>query len=193
MCNREIVSYGSSADRGLPSALPGFRRFGAAGRLLEDGAGQLPTGRPERPQERYASIYMDELNEPLYPFGYGLSYSRFTYANPRVSAALMPLDGTVEIPVDITNSGLRDGQEVAQLYIRQAIASLSRSLRELKGSTKVMLAAGETRAVRFRLEAARLGAHDDRGRYVVDPGEIEIYLGGSSRAAVKVQVRLQKI
>lgn len=154
--------------------------------------GQLPTGRPERPQERYSSIYMDELNEPLYPFGYGLSYSRFTYDNPRVSAASMPLDGAVEISVDITNSGPRDGQEVAQLYIRQAIASLSRPLRELKGFTKVMLAAGETKTVRFRLEAARLGVHDDRGRYVVDPGEIEIYLGGSSRAAVKAQVRLQK-
>lgn len=154
--------------------------------------GQLPTGRPERPQERYSSIYIDELNEPLYPFGYGLSYSRFTYANPRVSAASMPLDGAVEISVDVTNSGPRDGQEVAQLYIRQAVASLSRPLRELKGFTKVMLRAGETRTVRFRLEASRLGVHDDRGRYVVEPGEIEIYLGGCSRAAVKAQVILQK-
>lgn len=154
--------------------------------------GQLPTGRPERPQERYSSIYMDELNEPLYPFGYGLSYSRFTYADPRVSAASMPLDGAVEVSVEVTNAGPRDGQEVAQLYVRQPVASLSRPLRELKGFTKVMLKAGERKTVRFRLEAARLGAHDDEGRYVVDPGEIEIYLGGSSRAAVKAQVRLAK-
>ncbi|MGX5734600.1 glycoside hydrolase family 3 N-terminal domain-containing protein [Bosea thiooxidans] len=154
--------------------------------------GQLPTGRPERPRERYSSIYMDELNEPLYPFGYGLSYSRFTYADARVSAASMPLDGAVEVSVEVTNAGPRDGQEVVQLYIRQPVASLSRPLRQLKGFTKVMLKAGERKTVRFRLEAARLGAHDDEGRYVVDPGEIEIYLGGSSRAAVKAQVRLEK-
>jgi len=153
---------------------------------------QLPTGRPERPRERYSSVYMDERSKPLYPFGHGLSYSRFTYANPRVSAASMPLDGAVEVSVDVANDGPRDGQEVVQLYIRQPVASLSRPLRELKGFTKVMLRAGETKTVRFRLEAARLGAHDDEGRYVVDPGEIEIYLGGSSRAAVKAQVRLAK-
>ena len=153
---------------------------------------QLPTGRPEKIRQRYESIFMDERNEPLYPFGYGLSYSRFTYADPRVSASSMPLDGKIEVSVDVSNTGSRDGQEVVQLYIRQPVASLSRPLRELKGFEKVTLKAGETRTVRFRLEAAKLGAHDERGRYVVDPGEVEIYLGGSSRAAAKTQVILTK-
>jgi len=152
----------------------------------------LPTGRPEKAGERYSSVYMDERNEPLYPFGYGLSYSRFTYANPRVSAGSMPLDGAVEVAVDVGNSGPRDGQEGVQLYVRQPVASRSRPLRELRGFAKVTLRHNETKTVRFRLEAAALGAHDDRGAYVVEPGEIEIYLGGSSRAAVKTKVILAK-
>ena len=153
---------------------------------------QLPTGRPERPGERYASIYMDEPNAPLYPFGFGLSYTRFAYADPRVSAPSMRLDGAVEVSVEVSNAGPRDGQDVVQLYIRQPVASLSRPLRELKGFRKVMLKAGETKTVRFRLEAAQLGVHDDRGRYVVDVGDVEIYLGGSSLAAAKTRVILTK-
>lgn len=149
--------------------------------------GQLPTGRPEKPGERYASIYMDERAEPLYPFGYGLSYSHFAYTNPRVSASSVRLGGSVEVAVDVTNTGARDGQEVVQLYIRQPVASLSRPVRELKGFEKVMIAAGETKTVRFKLEISDLGAHDEQGRYVVDPGEVEIYLGGSSRAAATTQ------
>jgi len=151
---------------------------------------QLPTGRPQKVRQRYESIFMDELNEPLYPFGYGLSYSSFSYANPRVSASSLPLDGSVEVAVDVTNTCERDGQEVVQLYIRQPVASLSRPLRELKGFEKVMIRAGETKTVRFKLEASKLGAHDEQGRYVVDPGEVDIYLGGSSRAAAKTQVIL---
>lgn len=153
---------------------------------------QLPTGRPEKIRQRYESIYMDERNEPLYPFGFGLSYSRFTYANARVSASSLPLSGTVEVSVDVTNAGPLEGQEVAQLYIRQPVASLSRPLRELKGFQKVTLKAGETRTLRFRLDARQLGVHDEQGRSVVDPGEVEIYLGGSSRAEAKTQVLLTK-
>lgn len=153
---------------------------------------QLPTGRPEKVRQRYESIYMDERNEPLYPFGFGLSYSRFTYANPRVSASSLPLSGAIDVSVDVTNAGPFAGQEVAQLYIRQPVASLSRPLRELKGFQKVMLKPGETRTLRFRLEARQLGAHDEQGRLIVDPGEVEIYLGGSSRAEAKTQVLLTK-
>lgn len=153
---------------------------------------QLPTGRPQKIRQRYESIFMDEANEALYPFGYGLSYSRFAYANARVSKPSMALNGTIEVSVDLTNAGPRDGQEVVQLYIRQPVASRSRPLRELKGFDKVMLRAGETRTVRFRLDAARLGAHDDEGRYKVEPGEVEIYLGGSSQATVRTQVLLTK-
>lgn len=152
----------------------------------------LPTGRPEKIRQRYESIYMDERNEPLYPFGFGLSYSRFTYSNPRVDRASMPLNGTAEVSVDVTNAGPRDGQEVVQLYIRQPVASRSRPVRELKAFAKIMLKAGETHTVRFRLAADQLGAHDDAGRYSVEPGEIALYLGGSSLAETRTQITLTR-
>jgi beta-glucosidase len=152
----------------------------------------LPTGRPQKIRQRYESIYMDEKNEPLYPFGFGLSYSRFAYANPRVDRARVATNGTAEVTVDVTNTGVRDGQEVVQLYIRQPVATRSRPVRELKGFSKIALKAGETRSVRFRLEAAKLGYHDDAGRYVVEPGGFEIYLGGSSLADAKTAIELVK-
>ncbi|KRE00368.1 hypothetical protein ASE63_09910 [Bosea sp. Root381] len=152
----------------------------------------LPTGRPQKIRQRYESIFMDEANEPLYAFGHGLSYTSFTYTNAQVSKPKVPLDGVVEVSVDVTNAGSRDGQEVVQLYIRQPVASRSRPMRELKGFDKVSLRAGETRAVRFRLEASRLGAHDEEGRYIVDPGEVEIYLGGSSQSSVSAKLLLVK-
>ncbi len=152
----------------------------------------LPTGRPQKIRQRYESIFMDEANEPLYPFGHGLSYTTFTYANARVSRPSMALDGSVEVSVDVTNAGSREGQEVVQLYIRQPVASRSRPVRELKAFDKPMLRPGETRTMRFRLEARHLGAHDDAGRYVVEPGLIEIYLGGSSQTSVMTQVTLTK-
>lgn len=152
----------------------------------------LPTGRPQKVRQRYESIFMDERNEPLYPFGFGLSYSRFTYADARVSRPSMPTNGTVEVSVEVTNAGPRDGQEVVQLYVRQPVASRSRPVRELKGFRKIFLKAGESRRVSFTLEAGRLGVHDDDGRNVIDPGELEIYLGGSSLAATQTRVVLTK-
>ncbi|WP_186419426.1 glycoside hydrolase family 3 N-terminal domain-containing protein [Bosea sp. CS1GBMeth4] len=153
---------------------------------------QLPTGRPQKIRQRYESIYMDEANEALYPFGFGLSYSRFAYADPRVTNARVPFDGATEVAVDVTNQGERDGQEVVQLYIRQPVAERSRPLRLLKGFEKVFLKAGETKTVRFRLEGRALGGHDDTGRYQLDPGIIEVYLGGSSLAAARTQFELVK-
>ncbi|CAD5247714.1 Periplasmic beta-glucosidase [Bosea sp. 62] len=153
---------------------------------------QLPTGRPQKIRQRYESIYMDEANEALYPFGFGLSYSRFAYANPRVTNARVPFDGATEVAVDVTNQGDRDGQEVVQLYIRQPVAERSRPLRLLKGFDKVALKAGETRTVRFKLEGKALGGHDDAGRYQLDPGTVEVYFGGSSLASVKAQFELTK-
>lgn len=152
--------------------------------------GQLPTGRPQTIRQRYESIFIDEANEALYPFGFGLSYSRFAYANARIENARVAMNSAAEIAVDVTNQGTRDGQELVQLYIRQPVASRSRPLRELKGFTKIALKAGETRTVRFRLEGKALGAHDDAGRYQLDPGTIEVYLGGSSLAEAKTRFEL---
>lgn len=153
---------------------------------------QLPTGRPQKIRQRYESIFMDEANEALYPFGFGLSYSRFAYANPRVSRERVAMNGVAEIAVDVTNQSDREGQEVVQLYVRQPVAERSRPLRQLKGFEKVSLKAGETKTVRFRLEAKALGAHDDTGRYQIDPGSVEVYLGGSSLAEAKTRFEITK-
>jgi beta-glucosidase len=151
---------------------------------------QLPTGRPPRPGERYASIFMDEANDALYPFGHGLSYSRFAYGKPRLARAEVATDGIVEVSVDVTNTGTRDGQEVVQLYIRRPVASRSRPLRELKAFSKVAIKAGETRNVGFSLPASAFGFSDDEGRYGIEVGEVDIYLGGSSLAHAKEVVRV---
>ncbi|KQU51841.1 hypothetical protein ASG72_10070 [Bosea sp. Leaf344] len=152
----------------------------------------LPTGRPQQIRQRYESIYMDEKNEPLYPFGFGLSYSRFSYGNARVERVQVPLDGTLEVTVDVTNAGERDGQEVVQLYVRQPVASRSRPVRALKAFEKVQIPAGETRKVRLRVPARELGYHDDAGHYHVEPGAFEVYLGGSSSASVAASFTLIK-
>lgn len=146
---------------------------------------QLPTGRPQKIRQRYESIFMDEANEPLYPFGHGLSYTTFTYANPRVSSPVIALNGAVEVTVDVTNSGSRAGSEVVQLYVHQPVASRSRPVRQLKGFARTVLAPGETRTVSLTLKAADLGFHDDKARYRLDPGAIEVYLGGSSLATAR--------
>jgi beta-glucosidase len=145
----------------------------------------LPTGRPETPGRfRYESIFMDEKNEPLYPFGHGLSYTRFTYAGLIAETPSARIGQDVVVSVDVTNSGARDGQEVVQAYVRQPVASISRPVRQLKGFEKIALKAGETRRVTFRIPADSLGYHDAQGRYRVEPGRFEVFVGGSSLASL---------
>ncbi len=148
----------------------------------------LPTGRPQKVRQRYESIYIDEANEPLFPFGFGLSYTRFAYANLSASAAIVRRSGAVDISVDVTNAGSRAGQEIVQLYVRRPVAEKSRPVRQLKGFAKIMLQPGETRRVTIPLAAHTLGFHDERGVYAVEPGQIEIFVGGDSRAALKASV-----
>jgi beta-glucosidase len=142
---------------------------------------QLPTSRPTT-AERYTSRYLDEEVTPLYPFGWGLSYSSFAYADIAVAAATVPTTGTVEVSATITNTGIRPAQEVVQLYVRQLVASRSRPLRLLKAFEKVTLASGESRVMRFKVPARGLGFHDDAGRYLVEPGPFEVFVGGSAAA-----------
>lgn len=140
----------------------------------------LPTSRPPG-ADRYTSRYLDEAVTPLYPFGHGLSYARFAYAaleikTPAVDAA----NGTLELTVDVTNTGARPAQEVVQVYVRQRVASRSRPLRQLKGFEKVRINPGEVRRVAFRISSAELGYHDDSGRLIVEPGPFDVFVGGSS-------------
>jgi beta-glucosidase len=145
---------------------------------------QLPTGRPQTVRQRYESIYMDEANEALYPFGHGLSYTRFTLTDMRVEAARVPVTGQVRVSVEIANRGERVGAEVVQLYVRQLVASRSRPMRQLKAFAKISLKPGEIRRVTLSVPARDLGFHDDEGRYRLEPGPFDVFVGRSSRASL---------
>lgn len=147
--------------------------------------GHLPTGRPQQVRQRYESIYIDEVNEPLYPFGHGLSYTRFTLSNLEVMTPRVGKNGMLQVALDIANDGPREGQEVVQLYVHQTHASRSRPVRQLMAFAKVGLAPGERRRVTLEVPAQALGFHDDEGRLRLEPGPFEAFAGRSSQAALR--------
>ncbi|HEY3052113.1 MAG TPA: glycoside hydrolase family 3 N-terminal domain-containing protein [Thermoanaerobaculia bacterium] len=132
----------------------------------------LPTGRPEDPANKYTSKYIDSPNDPLYPFGYGLSYTRFEYSDLRVS-------GTFKVSADVRNAGERAGDEIVQLYIRQPVASVSRPVKELKGFQRVALGPGEKRRIEFTIAPNDLRFWSDRG-WKTEPGTFRVWIGPSS-------------
>lgn len=144
----------------------------------------LPTGRPQHVRQRYESIYTDEANEPLYPFGFGLSYTRFAIGDLTVLTPKVRAEGMARASVEVANLGAREGQEVVQLYVHQPVAERSRPVRQLKAFRKVSLKPGEKSRVTLEFPARDLGYHDDEGRYVFEPGKFRIYIGRSSNAAL---------
>ena len=159
---------------------------------MPQAVGQIPiyynhlnTGRPVpegvKSYRKYQSNYLDVRNDPLYPFGYGLSYTTFAYSEPRLSADSMAVDGSVTVRVDVTNTGGRDADEVVQLYIRDLVARISRPVKELKGFSRVRIKAGETRTVEFAITPDMLKYYDSELRYGLDPGEFTIMTGPDSR------------
>lgn len=150
----------------------------------------LPTSRPPG-EDRFTSRYVDMPTEPLYPFGHGLGYARFTYDALSPGASSLPTrDGRLAVTVDVTNQSPRSGDEVVQLYVRQRVATRSRPLRQLKAFEKIRLRPGERRTVTFHLTSADLGYHDDAGRLVIEPGPFELYAGGSSAATLVARFEL---
>lgn len=164
--------------------------------------GQIPiyynhknTGRPADPQkwfQKYHSNYLDVINEPLYPFGYGLSYSTFTYSNIEISRNPEPAAGNPMLTASVTlaNTGPYDGAEVAQLYIRDLVGSVTRPVQELKGFQKIFLKAGESTTVSFAITAEELKFYNYDLVYEWEPGEFEIMIGGNSRDVLRERVDL---
>lgn len=144
----------------------------------------LPTGRPEDLNQKYTSRYIDSPNDPLYPFGYGLSYTRYEYSDLRVSGT-----DRVTISVDVENSGKRAGEEIVQLYINDPVASLSRPVKELKGFRRVALAPGEKKRVKFTLSRADLRFWADGG-WKFEPGVFRVWVGPSSVRGLEGQFSL---
>lgn len=153
--------------------------------------GQVPifynhknTGRP-LPEgkwfQKFRSNYLDVTNEPLYPFGYGLSYTQFSYSNIKLSSTSLKGNQALTASVTVTNSGSRDGKEVVQLYIRDLVGSVTRPVKELKGFQKIELKAGESKTVTFRITPNDLKFYNYDLKYDWEPGEFEIMIGGNSR------------
>ncbi len=153
--------------------------------------GQLPlyynhknTGRPhpdDAPYRKFVTAYIDVVNGPLYPFGYGLSYTSYEYSDLAVSAPEMPVDGSVKVSVKVANTGGMDGKETVQLYIRDVYSTSTRPVKELRGFRKIDLKAGESRTVEFVLTAEDLKYYNHALEYVCEPGEFEIMVGPNSR------------
>jgi beta-glucosidase len=140
---------------------------------------------------RDGRTYMYFKGQPLYPFGYGLSYTTFTYSNLRTSTKSLAGDGTVTISVDVRNTGKRDGQEVVQLYVKHLGSKVERPIKELKGFQRVALKAGETKTVQLKLKAKDLAYWDAaKKQWVVEDEKVNLMLGGSS-ADVKVQQAIE--
>jgi beta-glucosidase len=141
-----------------------------------------PTGRPCDPTSKYNSRHRDILFcTPLYEFGYGLSYTKFSISAPTLSRATMDArSGKVTVSAKVTNTGARTGDEVAQLYINDPVASISQPVRRLRGFTRVTLTPGQSKTVSWTLDRSDVGFYDNRARFIVENGRINVWVGDSS-------------
>lgn len=187
------VWYGSECADALCDVL--FGKVSPSGRLtvsMPRATGQeplyynhLPTGRPvadgTKDYRVWSPNYLDVVQGPLYPFGYGLTYSSFSYGDLKLSNTTMKSDGSITASITLTNTGNRESTEVVQLYIHDLIASISRPVKELKDFQRVTLKAGESRNVEFHITADKLKFYDYNLNYVLEPGEFEIMIGPNCR------------
>ena len=163
--------------------------------------GQIPlyynhknTGRPLAEGkwfEKFRSNYMDVSNEPLYPFGYGLSYTTFEYSDVTLSSKTMTNGNTIKANVTVKNTGKYDGAEVVQLYLRDIVGSVTRPVRELKGFEKTMIKAGESKTIEFEITPEMLKFYNYDLNFVNEPGDFEVMIGGNSRDVKKALFTLQ--
>ncbi|HKJ37999.1 MAG TPA: glycoside hydrolase family 3 C-terminal domain-containing protein, partial [Anaerolineales bacterium] len=204
-----ITKQVQQADAVLYAWHPGIEGGAALGEILfgiESPSGRLPvtfpratgqvpiyynqknSGRPIRPDGLFKSRYVDLPNSPLFPFGYGLTYTSFEYANLKLSSETMR--GKLEISADVTNIGARAGKELAQLYIRDLVGSLTRPVRELKGYEHLTLDPGETRRVTFALNEEALAFTRADGTKGVEPGNFHVWIAPNSKSGLQGEFRL---
>ncbi len=193
----EAWHLGTQSGHAIAQVLYGD--YNPAGKLpvsFPRSVGQVPiyynhkrTGRPYPQPIVFWSHYNDESSEPLYPFGYGLSYSDFKYRDLEVR---LNDDQTVDVSVTVSNKSEVEGEEVVQLYICDRYASVTRPVKELKGFEKIQLSGGESKIVQFKLTGKELGFFNNQGKFVVEPGEFEVMVGGNSRDNLKTVFELEK-
>ncbi|MFW6289730.1 MAG: fibronectin type III-like domain-contianing protein, partial [Mariniphaga sp.] len=158
--------------------------------------GQVPiyyahraTGRPQPGDEfqKFRSNYLDVPNSPLYPFGYGLSYTTFDYSDIKLDKRSFPAGGALTASVTVTNDGNLEGEEVVQMYIHDVVADITRPVKELKGFQKIRLKPGESRTVNFKITEEELKFYNYNLDYVAVPGEFMVFIGTSSQDVKQAQ------
>ena len=192
---------GSEAAYAIGDVL--FGRVNPSGKLtmsFPQNVGQIPlyyahknTGRPLHDGkwfEKFRSNYLDVTNEPLYPFGFGLSYTTFAYSDISLSQTSMNMQGVLTASVNVTNTGAFPGGEVVQLYIRDLVGSTTRPVKELKGFERIYLQPGQTRTVTFKIAPEMLKFYNYDLQYVVEPGDFSIMIGPNSRDVQTARVYL---
>lgn len=179
-----------------------FGDYNPSGKLTASfpyAVGQVPvqyehknTGRPKVEDQRYTSKYIDGPNKPLYPFGYGLSYTTFEYSEPQLSQQEIGFDGTLEVRVQVENTGDMTGEEVVQMYVRDMVGSVTRPVKELKGFEKIRLVPGQEKEVVFELGAEDLAFYTKDMEYKAEPGHFKVFVGASSEDVQEAEFDLRK-
>ncbi|MGC6422002.1 MAG: beta-glucosidase BglX [Flavobacteriaceae bacterium] len=199
----EAWQLGTQAGHAIAQVLYGdYNPSGKLPMSFPRAEGQLPlyynqksTGRPGADGEDAGSVfwshYGDEKNSPLYPFGYGLSYTQFEYSDIRLSANSLSKGGRIIAEVDVTNSGKVAGKEVVQLYLKDHYASATRPVKELKGFELITLEAGETQTVRFTIDEKLLAFYNAAGQWTAEAGDFSLFIGSDSTTKRKVDFVLE--
>lgn len=192
---------GSEAGASIADVL--FGDVNPSGKLtatFPQNVGQIPiyynhknTGRP-LPEgqwfQKFRSNYLDVSNDPLYPFGYGLSYTSFSYSDITLSSISLRPGQKINASVTVTNTGTRAGKETVQLYIRDMVGSITRPVKELKGFRKIELKPGESKTVSFTISVEDLKFYNSDLKYVAEPGDFKVFIGANSRDAKEAGFKL---
>jgi len=196
----DIWFAGTEAGNAVADVL--FGNYNPSGKLTASfprNVGQIPiyynhlnTGRPYHPGDspKFKSDYLDVSNDPLYPFGYGLSYTTFDYSNISLSAKTLKPGAKITASVNVTNSGKIAGKETVQLYIRDMAGSIARPVKELKGFQQIILAAGETKKVSFQISVDDLKFYNNDLKYVYEPGDFKVFIGTNSKDVKEADFKL---
>ncbi|NJM25303.1 MAG: glycosyl hydrolase, partial [Bacteroidia bacterium] len=195
----ETWFLGTQAGNAIADVL--FGDYNPSGKLpvtFPRAEGQIPifysmknTGRPRDPNNKYTSKYLDESNDPLYPFGFGLSYTTFDYGDIVLSSDAINTSNELTVTCKVTNTGPVAGDEVVQLYVRDVVGSVTRPLKELKAFEKISLKPGESKDVKFTLTMNDLSFYRRDMTFGTEPGAFQVFVGGNSRDVKTAQFELK--
>jgi len=196
----EAWQLGAQSGNAIAQVLYGdYNPSGKLPMTFPRSVGQVPiyynhknTGRPYAldPGTVFWSHFIDEKNAPLYPFGYGLSYAKFDYADLKLSAPTLKSNGSIEVSVVVTNSGKVAGKEVVQLYIHDLFASVTRPVLELKGFERIELQPNESKKVTFTIDEKMLEFYSANNKWEAEKGEFKVFVGGNSAQTLQADFQL---